>query len=531
MATSVYMESVEIFPRVSRWAKPLVSLDSRRLFGALALVMALSGCATKLPDVEKIASYAAAPAEETRLAQAVAARRAANPDKTGVAPLGDGRNAFFARLEAIEAAQSSIDLQYYIYRGDDAGKLLMWSVLRAADRGVRVRLLLDDMEKRADGFMRRLAEHPNIELRLYNPFVNRFGRRIEMVGSLKRHNRRMHNKSLTVDSLVSIIGGRNIGDEYFAHARGMNFRDLDLLTLGPAVADIASQFDAYWNSAAALPVEALVSAETSAEKISDDRAKLEAWVREFIGEKAPEQVIGATLVERMETNQLVWFWGDAQVWWDDPSKTAGADDPSGLLATRLRAQLKGTERRATIISPYFVPGATGTEMLTGLAAKGATVRVITNSLAATDVVAVHGGYRKYRRDLLRGGVALFEAKATLEAKPSSWKGSSKASLHAKFFILDQRYVFVGSFNFDPRSIHLNTETGMMIDSPALARHLEAGLEPCFVSNCYQIKLSETGKTRWLDPTNGEIFKKEPDASFWRRLGAWFTRLLPIEDQL
>src|SRR6266850_1170698 len=465
-----------------------------------ALVAALAGCAS-LPDTGAgEPSTALAGTAGTRLGQALAPAIRANPGKTGIYPLGDGRDAFAARVLLARAAERSLDVQYYILRADTTGGLFCEALWRAAERGVRVRLLLDDNNTRGmDQALAALDAHPNIEVRLFNPYASRGFRLGELVTDFSRLNRRMHNKSFTADNQATIVGGRNVGDEYFGAESAVEFSDLDVLAVGAVVPEVSASFDAYWNSRSAYPVAALIpaAAPQAAELV---RA---AWA------KLNESAQAARYVS------------------DDPSKIVNPPERSDLhLLPRLVAALGAPDAELDLVSPYFVPTADGTAALRALAGRGVKVRVLTNSLAATDVAPVHAGYAKYRERLLRGGVRLYELKPTARPERDDRPGGSDASLHAKTFAIDRSRIFVGSFNFDPRSARLNTEMGVVVESPRLAARLSSALDRGLPRDAYEVRLAPNGSLEWVD--GDSRYGSEPGAGFFKRLWIGFLSVLPIE---
>jgi len=462
---------------------------------------------------------------------------AEHPGQTGTILVNDGLEAFAARALSTRGAGRSLDLQYYMWHDDLTGRLLALEVWRAAQRGVRVRMLLDDMNARGlDQQMLALDAHPNIEIRLYNPFRNRTGirRLMETLIRAFRVNHRMHNKAWIVDGRVAIVGGRNIGKEYFDAATDTNFRDLDVVLMGPAVAGASDVFDRYWNSQAVVPVgelgkkdETQLKALAAAVESHTGSAEAQVYLR---------RVEATPGVQAFVTQQLNPFWvQDIKVVADPPLKWH-EDDHSEWLAHTLAKVVEGAQQRAALISPYFVPGVDGTEMLTTLEAKDAKVGVVTNSLAANDVPAVHSGYARYREPLLAGGVELHELRAQGRGQTTSAGlfGSSGASLHTKAFVIDERHGFIGSFNLDPRSVALNTEMGVLFDHPGLGAELQAEYDrlagPAF---SYVVYEDAKGRLRWRDDstTPPTVHTDEPDASVWRRMIASVLRVLPIESQL
>lgn len=494
------------------------------------LLLLINGCSS-MPELPAKSIETAHPlATNSILYQTVKGALEQHPEQTGVFPLGDGVDAFVARLLLIESAVSSIDLQYYIYRNDETGRLLTWFLLDAAQRGVRVRLLLDDMTSAdMDEQLIALARHPNISIRLFNPSIERNYRGLAMLFGFSRLNHRMHNKSFTVDNVMTIVGGRNIGDEYFAANRDLEFGDFDLLAMGDAVPQVSDEFDRYWNADSTHPIEVLsdynptqAELEAFALRVAEQREQSKS--SEYVKRLAESQ-----LLANLQSDNMTWFWGKALVLVDPPDKLAQSDKTTWLLS-QLLPYLTQVESELFIISPYFVPTQSGADLLTILAQSGKRVRVLTNSLAATDVLAVHAGYKQYRKALLAAGVEIYEVKAQAGKRSHSWRGSSKSSLHAKSFVFDNKQIFVGSFNFDPRSAAVNTELGLLITQPQFSRHVTHNIEEKLATNTYRLALEE-GDLVWWDDATKQRYDSEPDAGFWRVFVADFLGLLPIESQL
>jgi putative cardiolipin synthase len=486
----------------------------------LALLLSAGGCAA-LPQADFAPSQALADTSGTRLGAALSKALAAHPGKAGVYPLGRGRDAFAARVLLARAAERSLDVQYYIFRTDVTGGLLLTALWEAAERGVRVRVLLDDSTTRGmDGAIAALDAHANIEVRLFNPFANRGFRLGEMVTDFSRINRRMHNKSFTADNQATIVGGRNIGDEYFGAESAVEFADLDALAIGAAVREVSASFDAYWNSASAFPAERLLP-RLSAQDEADVRGR---W--SHIGRSNPyvEALRTTPLVQQLLAGRLPLEWAAARVVSDDPAKVLHPPERKDLhMTAQLDSVLGRPERELDLVSPYFVPTKAGTAALVALVQRGVSVRVLTNSLAATDVSAVHAGYAKYREDLLRGGVRLYELKPT--ARPEAGGGGSDASLHAKTFAVDRARIFIGSFNFDPRSARLNTEMGLVVESAALATRLSSALDGTLPRDAYEVRLAD-GSLVWLD--GATRYTADPQTGFFKRLWIGLLSILPIE---
>ncbi|KRD31915.1 cardiolipin synthase [Lysobacter sp. Root916] len=470
-------------------------------------------------------------AAQTTIDRELAPRLAAHPGKTGVLMIPGGLEAFAARATSARASGRSLDLQYYMWHDDLVGGLLGRELYAAAERGVRVRLLLDDINaKGLDPALMVLDAHRNIEIRLYNPFRNREGlwRLLEMVQRVFSINHRMHNKAWIADGRVAVVGGRNVGDEYFDAHQEVNFRDLDLLLAGPAVADASAIFDRYWNSPAVVPIAAL----------SDKKpAELKAYIARIDDDaKGDEAKRYLQRVSDSLDQNLPWdtgmHWSEGVRVVSDPAQKRG-DGGDDWLVTQLIAKLATTQREALLISPYFVPGEEGSEGLVGLVRKGAQVGVVTNSLAANDVPAVHSGYARYRERLLAGGVRLYEIRRSGPSAAAGLFGSSGASLHTKAFVVDGARGFVGSFNLDPRSAELNTEMGVLFEDATLAASLRREYERLAApALSYRVTLDD-GRLCWLDETSRppRLLDREPDAGLMRRATARVLGWLPIESQL
>ena len=498
-----------------------------------AYVLLIAGCA--LPTREGITTTSAFEnTDATRLGRAIAPVLAEHPGKTGVYPLATGRDAFAARGLLAGAAERSLDVQYYIWHGDDTGYLLFEALWKAAERGVRVRLLLDDANTAGlDATIATLNDHPNIEVRLYNPLVYRTARWRNLVRDFTRVNHRMHNKSFTVDNQAAVVGGRNVGDEYFAAGRGVAFLDLDVIAVGPAVHKVSSEFDLYWNSPSAYPAEKFLRkpAPGATEQLQATFAATRANPESA---QYVESLRDTRIVNELSAGRLGFEWTDAQLVYDDPAKTLDTKNRTDvLLLTRLLDTIDRPAAQFDLVSPYFVPREKGTEALKALAGRGVKVRILTNSLESTDVSAVHAGYAKRRKALLQAGIQLYELKRSDVPKTTDDKkigGSSSGGLHAKTFQIDSNRVFVGSFNFDPRSAKINTEMGLVIDTPALAQELRAFFDTQLPLLAYEVRLTDKGNLQWIErtPEGEKIHDSEPGASALRRAGVGFMSILPIE---
>lgn len=507
------------------------------VLGILALGLLLR-LLKPLPSLSgRAASFAFRDTQRTALGQSLGPELAARPGLTGILPLADARDAFAARVRLIRLAERSLDLQYYIWLGDTSGRLLLKEMLEAAQRGVRIRLLLDD--NGTTGLDRELAalhRHPNIEVRLFNPFTVRRPKLIGYAMDFRRLNRRMHNKSLTADNQATIVGGRNIGDAYFGASQESLFTDLDVLAAGEVVHHVAADFDRYWNSESAYPADLILPPTPEPIELGPTSPEAQQLTRSY------QQAVSESLLARqLQHGAPELLWSRVRMVSDDPAKALGKAKESDLLIAGLLPIMGKPQREMGLVSAYFVPTRIGTRQLAALVGEGVRVSVLTNALNATDVAIVHAGYAKQRRALLKGGVRLFEmmgeGKANLSLSPlGSRKGSpvvraSRSALHAKTFTTDRQCLFVGSFNFDPRSALLNTELGFLIDSPQLAGELQDAFDREMASSAYELRLAEDDHAlRWIEqtPSGPVTHEKEPHTGPLQRAIMGAVALLPID---
>ncbi|MFV0335039.1 MAG: phospholipase D family protein [Tropicimonas sp.] len=499
------------------------------------MALLISGCAGDR-EFEQTASYALTDTGETALARHAQQLGAPRGDLSGIHLIRNGGEALAMRLYLTEQAERSIDAQYYLLHDDPAGHLFVARLLQAADRGVRVRLLLDDMDTRQyDAMTAALTGHPNFEIRLFNPFWRDRSKVMNGVIEFWRINRRMHNKSMIFDNQMTVLGGRNIGGEYFSARDDSNFDDLDLLGVGPIARDVSTVFDDYWNSPHAVPAEAVIDARSTNLTLPDAREQLEALNR-AAAQSEYGQALRHELRQQIDTGTLDVEWAPALVLADPPSKTAGETNGKPILAEQMLPYLQEARHEVFVVSAYFVPGEAGTAFLGDLARRGIRVRILTNSLDSNDVEAVHAHYRRYRADLLGAGVELWELRAdkTRADREALGLGQSLSALHTKAFAVDRDTLFVGSFNWDPRSVRINTEMGALILSPALAREAVGDLEQELARTAYKLRLDSAGEVEWMsmgDDGTWTIYKTEPSSSIWRNIRAGFYGLLPIEGLL
>ncbi len=500
-------------------------------------------------------SYYIVNTEDTGLGKLLSPYKAQHPELTGYQMLIDPIGAIAARLILIQKAEKSLDLQYYIWHNDKVGALTLEALLHAADRGVRVRLLLDDNNTDdLDASLQALSQHPNIEVRLFNPFVYRNWRALNYVLDLKRNNRRMHNKTFIADSQVALIGGRNISNQYYDAGESFQFSDIDVLMVGKVVPEVAQSFDDYWNYQMAYPATQMI-------KTSDHQLTLAQLRRQLADYRAtiPAQNYLDLAKQQIEFNN--WLnktpdldWVTAHLVQDSPEKIDKDSDPKEHLTFQLKRLVGEPQKQLDIISAYFVPADVGTEALIKLKQSGVRVRVLTNSYAANDVGIVHAFYAKRREELLKNGVELYEFLPqltkvqrryfrkdrirTLGGSPTSGSGSkssgigdsSDASLHAKMMLFDRQQAFIGSFNFDPRSANLNTEIGVILDSPTLAKQVSKDLDNSILNIAYRVKLDKNGKMIWEEKTaNGiKIHTREPNIKPITKFGLKMIATLPLD---
>ncbi len=529
----------------------LTARAPRLLFGCLvpALLGAaslLGGCAS-LPERPPLpAMNSIAPAADAPLDRAIAEAEARHPGASGFRLVIEGMEAFVIRAQSARLAARTLDVQTYIWHDDATGRYLAQTLLEAADRGVRVRLLVDDLDARAKnaGFA-ALAAHPNIEVRMFNPFASRSGKMSlasEGVRHFGRINRRMHNKSWIADNRIALVGGRNLGNEYFTASHEVNFVDLDFAMVGPVVRDVSASFDRFWNSDSVWPIELLDAGSVKESALVQLRAKLaESTAGAGSGHYA-QALRENDGIRKLVSGEWELRWStNYQFVSDDPAKVTmeKKDAARAVVGAAVVKVLREAQASLEVISPYFVPGDAGSKVLTGRAAAGADVRILTNSLAANDVATVHGGYSRHRKALLQGGVQLWELKRLAQEqapapedpkkKTSSFAGSSGASLHTKALSADGKIVFVGSYNLDPRSTWLNCEQGVLVEDPVLAKQLAGIFElQSGGSRAWHVTL-ENGDLRWSDGT--QTLDSEPGASGWRKFQAWFARAFHMDAQL
>jgi len=528
---------------------------AQRVLLACAAALLFAGCATLPPgsDYPKVASTALSRPEATRLGRELAAAKAEHPGTSAFKLLPVGIDSFLLRMQMAKRAEHTLDVQYFLIQSDNTGQLLIEALLAAADRGVRVRVLLDDAGSFGrDAQIRTLAGYSNIELRLFNPFAYRGDipafHLAEYVAGASRLNYRMHNKLFVVDNEIGIVGGRNVGDEYFQGGSDVEFGDYDIITAGPIVNQISNAFDTFWNSPMAIPIVALAEATPSAGDLEAYRGVLAAHHAQLVESELPymSALAGSAALDALIGGKTSLVWATGEVVYDSPekSKVEGGEQGGRLLRKRLGDFASRVKTELIIVSPYLIPGPAGMKFLEELRGRGVNVRILTNSLASSDVPLVHSGYQAFRVPLLESGVELFEARP-VPGRPVVRSGSLKSAsagfyaLHAKAFVFDRERVFVGSMNLDQRSLHINTEIGLIIESPELARQVAARVaDMTQTANSYVLLLGDPDAAGrrplvWRTQENGKPtdFHQDPAVTDWKRFQVRMLSLLPIDELL
>ena len=509
-----------------------------RLLTTLALLL-LAGCGTTVDwDYPRTPSTAFAKPETTTIGALFNEAAERHPGQSGFALVKEGSNAFTGRLAMADLAEKTLDVQYYIWDVDTTGRILAQRLIQAADRGVRVRLLLDDhyQTESFDTGIAALDAHPNIEVRFFNPVASRRWRMLGTIADFGRVNHRMHNKLFIMDNAVGIAGGRNIADVYFGVRPDQNFRDLDMVMAGPIVKDLSASFDLFWNSEWSIPVGAVVDERATVQDFQVLKTRLAEKVAAG-GYPYPIEERIADLRSRLAEIRDRFIWGSGRVIADNPSRVDDKGDDGGqVLRLAILEQLAEAKQEVLVESPYLILLDSGMEQARALTARGVKVRVLTNSAATNDVLAAQAGYANIRKDLIKAGVELYELRpdSNMKRQWSMVAGKSRASLHAKALVIDRKTVFIGSFNLDPRSTSINTEIGVLIKSPEIAQQLIAfmddGVTP---GSAFHVTLDADGDLVWTAESNGQKLEldTDPQTTFWHRFLIDVVGLLPIEEQL
>ena len=518
----------------------------RALAGAAGglLLVGLAGCAGPLPGLAPPPSTFQTAADDTPLGRLVHEHRVPT-GRSGFRPMLVSEIALQTRLTLIASARVGIDLQTYQLGNDATGQQMLRALRDAAARGVRVRLLIDDFHTTGmSDLLLGLAAHPQVELRLYNPFWHgrdsSLLRLASLLGNFSQFNRRMHNKLLVVDGLAAIVGGRNLSDAYFMRSEQGNYLDFDLLCVGRVAADLGASFDPYWNSRFAVPLPLLASNGLDA---AQQRASFDRITAASAGRSAPAAA-GATLAAITALAALPLVVADAQVYFDSPEKTGGAaGSPGGGPPLPVRRLVNAARDRLIVVSPYFLPSEVGIRLLADAHARGVQVQVLTNSLLDSDEPLVSLAYGQRRQALLRAGVRLFELSSQRLKQEGLLRqklGASVGRLHAKLGIIDDHLLLVGSMNIDPRSAATNTELALVVDSEALVRLVLGQFQPTEAGVVFEVVLAADGQSlQWVG--RGALARtsqrsdlrldSEPAPYWWDRLRLWLLSLLVSDDLL
>jgi len=513
-------------------------------FVCFSFALLISACSLLPTDFEQVESHAYTNTGQTWLGKTANNIQIDNAEYSAMFLIGEGTDAFLTRMALLSKAERSVDVQYFIFKADIIGKLLLQKMLEVADKGVRVRLLLDDLslDSETKSILFAMDHHSNIEVRIYNPFSSSGYKAPAALTDTSRINRRMHNKSFTVDSQYTVVGGRNIEENYFSANIRSNYADLDIVAVGPVVGEVNEQFDIYFNSPLAIPGYVFDDHKSHEDRLSQVKQELSDYVLSVQDTDYAQDLKNSEMYQNIESGlsghtRGEIYQGKAHVIYDSPDKTLGKSElETTYLITMLRSHADKIEHSLELISPYFVPGDTGTQHLVSLVEQGIKVRVITNSLASTDGIMAQSGYARQRYNLLKGGVELYELKPKAKSKASrslSRSAEAKSALHAKTYIFDRKEVYIGSFNFDPRSANINTELGVVCETPDMAQYIAVELFDKNVNEAaYKLALQDD-EVVWLDTVDGEIIVHEvqPETSWWRRFNLAIYSILPIESQL
>ena len=500
------------------------------------LLIVLTGCVSAPLNYPKQESLALPDTDTSDTRQASNALEWVNGNKeaNGFYPLTEGFDAFGARLSLMRNAEKSLDVQYFLMKPDNAGLVFAAGLLEAADRGVRVRFLLDDIFTTVDiDDLAILDTHPNIEVRLFNPIARKGIALFNYLGHFSLTNRRMHNKSFVADNRMAVVGGRNIAVEYYQLETSGEFVDFDMFSVGPIVKEVSSQFDLYWNHQLAVPLSAFYN-EDDKEKIKETRVLLDQEMAKA-GQSIYAEAIETPVLKKFEAGEASPFVANARLITDDPDKLLRAiSDDQKIVANELRQALLDAESEIILITPYFIPRKGGLEVIRKIREKGVRITVVTNSLATNNHTPVHSAYAGYRRRLLDAGVELWEARVDA-AKITLSDGESqldKLTLHTKGILIDRSRVFVGSLNLDPRSIDINTEMGLLIESPKMGEWMTDRVRARISTMAYRVKMDEDRNLRWHAIIDGKevIETQEPQTTLGQRFMAWLMKIAP-ESQL
>lgn len=498
----------------------------------------LVGCTAVNFDYPRLESVALTPAADTDFDRSIARQAAQHPGEAAFYWLGNGVEALAARYLLARRARQTIDVQSYLFKEDAAGSLLILALLEAADRGVRVRILVDDAElPRLEGGIAALDGHPKIDVRIWNPFAPDMPRWLNALADYPRITRRMHNKAFIADNRMAVIGGRNLAAEYFSIGDDLAFRDADALTAGPLAGQVSGMFDHYWNHLLAVPVTALLDAYANPAGALIETRERVASFRANLPESPYAGATTSPLAGLLDTQSVPWTWAAYNFVYDSPDKglVHRPADLSPLVTPQLFAAARAVRRELLIVTPYFVPRKRAMQLFRELRARDVRVLVVTNSLASSNQKIVFSGYAAARKQLLEIGVQLHEINpaATVFQKQRYGYRPNGSTLHGKLFVADRERVFLGSFNVDPRSAYINTEMGVIIEEASLAERLVENVRTSLPTATYRLSIGDRGGLLWSGIENGKAVQHthDPETGFWLRLRARLARLLPIKSQL
>ncbi len=502
-------------------------------------ILFLTGCATLPKDYPRTSTSAYPYYKTTKIGRLFEKEVAKHPGKSGFHLIPYGQEAFTVRIAMTEMAEKSLDLQYYLWHSDSSGTLLAHHIIKAADRGVKVRVLLDDVGLAGyDSIIAAMDAHPNIQIRIFNPFALRGLHVFNFIHDFDRLNHRMHNKTFVMDNTVAIIGGRNIGDHYFAVSKESNFRDLDIAATGPVTRQISTVYDYFWNGNWSVPIAALAGRAYNQKDLVEVKQIISRKVAASSFPYALDKEVGV-LRSRLLSIRDNFIWAKGQFIWDDPKvMSLNTEYQRGTMIEKLSERVKSLKKHLYFESAYFVPRDSGIAELKKLNERGVKVRILTNSLASNDVVPSHAGYAGYRKQLIKSGVELYELRPDAGGDNVTNKKllttTNRSGLHTKTMVFDDNAVFVGSFNLDPRSAVINTEGGLYIESPELARevmvYMKDGVK---TKNSYRVILDTKGELAWVTTIEGKriIYYSDPEVGVWKQFKSDFIEILPIELQL
>ena len=511
-----------------------------RFFLLEILIVMITGCSVIPETYPRTSSYALTNYHSTDIGKILEKEVSRHAGKSGFDIIRYGREAFTARIAMTDLTDKTLDLQYYIWDADETGRLLALHTLRVADRGVKVRVLLDDIGLQGrDNMIGAMDAHPNIEIRIFNPFSHRGLHALDFLTDTDRVNHRMHNKTVIVDNSFAIVGGRNIGNHYFGVSDELNFRDMDIAAVGPIVRDISKMYDYFWNGEWSVPISVTAKKKYTMKDLEIERKKLEKKIKK---DSYPYPLAKDSQQLQQNLKKLIqnFVWTHkGQVLWNDPVQMRlSREKQTHTLISSLHTRLNSVKKNIFMESAYFIPRKDGIAHLIDLRKKGIKVRILTNSLRSNDVLAAYAGYNNYRMELLKNGIEVYElrndAGASNIINQNVAKNKVHTGLHAKIFVFDSKDVFVGSFNLDPRSSNINTEGGLYVPSRVLSKRVMDYMnEGISLENAYRLNLDKSGHITWTTIENGKeiTYTSEPKVGLWDKMKVNFLQLLPMEKQL